>query len=226
MKTGFQVETSAGLRVLDVDFHTLIVAGWAGRDRAAVEHHIEELEALGVPRPSRVPLYYRVASNQLTQADQVQVVGPHTSGEAEAFVFTHGGELYVSVASDHTDRKLEAHSVALSKQVCVKPVARAAWLYSEVAAYWDELVLRSYIVENGQTVLYQEGPVASLRTPLELIAACESGTLPEGTGMTCGTMAAIGGIRPAAVFTMELHDPRRDRSLRHRYQVDVLPEVS
>jgi hypothetical protein len=44
--------------------------------------------------------------------------------------------------------------------------------------------------------------------------------------MTCGTMAAIGGIRTAAFFTMELHDPRRGRSLRHSYQIDVLPEVS
>ncbi|QBK05882.1 DUF2848 domain-containing protein [Hylemonella gracilis] len=226
MKTGFQVETNTGPRALDIDFHTLIVAGWAGRDRAAVEHHIEELQALGVPRPSRVPLYYRVASNQLTQADRVQVVGPHTSGEAEAFVFTQGGALYVSVASDHTDRKLEAHSVALSKQVCVKPVARSAWLHSEVADHWDELILRSYIVENGQSVLYQEGQVASLRTPLELIVDHERGVLPEGAGMTCGTMAAIGGIRPATSFTMELYDPRRQRSLRHSYQIDVLPEVS
>lgn len=226
MKTGFQVETTRGAQSVEVDFHTLIVAGWAGRDRAAVEHHIEELEALGVPRPSRVPLYYRVASNQLTQAERVQVVGPHTSGEAEAFVFAQGGELYVSVASDHTDRKLEAHSVALSKQVCAKPVARAAWLHAEVADYWDELILRSYIVENGQTVLYQEGPVASLRTPLELISDYEGGRLVEGAGMTCGTMAAIGGIRPATSFTIELHDPRRNRSLRHSYTIDVLPEVS
>ena len=39
-----------------------MVAGWTGRDSAAIEHHIEELAALGVPRPSSVPLYYRMAS--------------------------------------------------------------------------------------------------------------------------------------------------------------------
>jgi hypothetical protein len=33
-------------------FDTLIVAGWAGRDHAAIEHHIEELAALGISRPS------------------------------------------------------------------------------------------------------------------------------------------------------------------------------
>ncbi|MCH1993636.1 DUF2848 domain-containing protein, partial [Achromobacter xylosoxidans] len=103
-----------------------------------------------------------------------------------------------------------------------------AWRLADVADYWDELVIRSYIVENGAEVLYQEGPLASLRTPRDLIAGYTGGaaTLPEGAGMTCGTVGAIGGIRPSAEFTMELFDPRRQRSLRHRYHVEILPVVA
>jgi hypothetical protein len=44
--------------------------------------------------------------------------------------------------------------------------------------------------------------------------------------MTCGTVPAIGGIRPSQNFEMELHDPVLQRSLRHRYEVQVLPEVA
>lgn len=228
MKISFQVEQGNATRQLDVDIRSLVVAGWAGRDLAAIEHHIEELLALGVPRPSAVPLYYRIAHNQLTQDARVQVVGNTSSGEVETFVFTAGGELYVSIASDHTDRKLETHSVALSKQVCAKPVATSAWRFAEVADYWDELVLRSWVEEDGKRVLYQEGTLATLRTPHDLIAGYAQGAklLPEGTGMTCGTVGAIGGIRPAAAFEMELFDPRRERSLRHRYDIEVLPEVA
>ncbi|MGE8656598.1 MAG: DUF2848 domain-containing protein [Achromobacter sp.] len=227
MKAVFQIEADSP-RQVEVDFNTLIVAGWAGRDMAAIEHHIEELAAIGVPRPTSVPLYYRIADNQLTQAERVQAVGADSSGEVETFVFTAGGEMYVSIASDHTDRKLETVSVAMSKQVCVKPVATSAWRLADVADYWDELVIRSYIVENGAQVLYQEGPLASLRTPQDLIAGYTGGApmLPEGAGMTCGTVGAIGGIRPAAEFTMELYDPRRQRSLRHRYHVEILPVVA
>ncbi|MHA7120412.1 DUF2848 domain-containing protein [Achromobacter xylosoxidans] len=227
MKAVFQIEADSP-RQVEVDFNTLIVAGWAGRDMAAIEHHIEELAAIGVPRPTSVPLYYRIADNQLTQAEQVQAVGADSSGEVETFVFAAGGEMYVSIASDHTDRKLETVSVAMSKQVCVKPVATTAWRLADVADYWDELVIRSYIVENGAEVLYQEGPLSSLRTPQDLIAGYTGGaaTLPEGAGMTCGTVGAIGGIRPSAGFAMELFDPRRQRSLRHRYHVDILPVVA
>ena len=227
MKAVFQIEDSQP-RQVEVEFDTLIVAGWAGRDIAAIEHHIEELAAIGVPRPSSVPLYYRIADNQLTQKETVQALGEDSSGEVETFVFSVDGEMYVSIASDHTDRKLETYSVAMSKQVCIKPVATSAWRLADVAEYWDELVIRSYIVENGVEVLYQEGPLASLRTPQDLVAGYTGGSvvLPAGAGMTCGTVGAIGGIRPSADFTMELHDPRRQRSLRHRYHVETLPVVA
>jgi hypothetical protein len=228
MKLSFRTESSSGLQTLDVPVTTLVVAGWAGRDQHAIEHHIEELFAIGVPRPSSVPLYYRVAENQLTQASRIQVVGDQTSGEVETFVFQVDGELYVSLASDHTDRKLETHSVALSKQVCAKPVAAEAWRFGDVVDYWDELIIRSFIDENGQKVLYQEGTLASLRTPHDLIAGFTGGAaeLPEGTGMICGTVGAKGGIRPARSFAMELFDPRRGRTLRPSYDIEVLPEVA
>jgi len=227
MNLSFQVAGDGASRRIAVDISTFIVAGWAGRDLEAIEHHIEELAELGVPRPSAVPLYYRIAANQLSQDDVIQVVGDASSGEAEVFIFSHEGQTLVSLASDHTDRKLESHSVALSKQLCAKPVAREAWLYDDVSGHWDELVLRAWIEENGKTVLYQEGPLASLRHPLDLVKDhFGQAVIPEHAGMTCGTVAAIGGIRPAPVFSMELFDPRRQRGIKHRYTLEVLPEVA
>jgi len=227
MKLSFELARAEQTSNIEVDITTCIVAGWAGRDLAAIEHHIEELAELGVPRPSAVPLYYRIASNQLTQQEDVEVVGDGSSGEAEVFIFSHQGKSLISLASDHTDRKLEAHSVALSKQLCAKPVARTAWAYDDVASYWDELILRAWIEEDGKTVLYQEGPLALLRPPMELVEGhFGQPIIPEHAGMTCGTVAAIGGIRTAPVFAMELFDPRRERSIRHRYTLNILPEVA
>ncbi|HWI82623.1 DUF2848 domain-containing protein [Ramlibacter sp.] len=227
MKLVFNVEAAGAPRQVQADIHTFVIAGWAGRDRAAIDHHIEELAAIGVPRPSAVPLYYRVAENQLTQAPRIQVVGPHSSGEVETFVFMADGDLYVSLTSDHTDRKLESHSVALSKQLCAKPVGSTAWRFADVADHWDELVIRSRIVEDGREVVYQEGALSALRLPVELITGYTDGRpLPAGCAMSCGTVGAIGGIRPSTSFAMELYDPRSGRSLRHQYAVDVLPEVA
>lgn len=230
MKANFQIESNGQSRPVSVEINTLVVAGWAGRDIAAIEHHIEELAELGVPRPSSVPLYYRISQNQLTQDETVQVVGPHSSGEIEALVFAAEGRLFIGISSDHTDRKLEAHSVALSKQVCPKPAGVQAWDYADVEGHWDELMVRAWIEEDGKRVLYQEGPLSSLRTPRDLIngylASVGKTEFAEGTAMTCGTVAAIGGIRPSSSFEMELHDPRLNRFLRHRYALEILPEVA
>lgn len=227
MKLEFSLAQDASA-TLFADIQTLIIAGWAGRDLDAIEHHIEELAALGVPRPSAVPLYYRVANNQLTQSTDIQALGTESSGEVEVFVFTVNGTMYVSLASDHTDRKLEAYGVAESKQACVKPVATSAWRFDDVAAYWDELVIRSWIEEDGKKVLYQEGTLDSLRLPQDLIKGYTGSqpTLPEGYGMICGTVGAIGGIRPSTTFTMQLHDPRKNHSLQHTYRVETLPVVA
>jgi len=227
MKLQFQIDTDQNTTAIEADIGTFVIAGWAGRDQAAIEHHIQELAELGVPRPSAVPLFYRVAANQLVQDETVQVVGPESSGEAEALVFSSAGSMYVSLASDHTDRKLEAHSVALSKQLCIKPVARHAWLFDSVAGHWDDLLLRSWITENGETVLYQEGPMSQLRAPRDLIRIHFGvGDIPPGCAMTCGTVATLGPIRPSASFSMELHDPVLGRSIRHRYTQDILPEIA
>ena len=223
----FELQTESSHRSIEVDIQEFVIAGWAGRDRHAIEHHIEELAAIGVPRPSRVPLFYRVDSHQLTQEAHIQVVGNGSSGEVETFVFMHDGELCVSITSDHTDRKLETVSVALSKQACAKPVGRVAWRYADLADDWDELEIHSSIVEHGKSVDYQKGKVASLQHPLDLIAAYTEGKgLPAHCAMSCGTVATIGQIRPASSFEMSLHDHRRQRVIRHRYDVDFLPEVA
>jgi hypothetical protein len=227
VRLGFILETRAGVSALAVEVADLVVAGFAGRDGAAIEHHIEELAAIGVPRPSAVPQFYRVAANQLVQADRVQVVGSSSSGEVEPAVIAVGGELVVTVASDHTDRALERTSVALSKQLCVKPIAATAWPLEEVAGHWDELEVRAAIVEDGRAVVYQHAPLAALRTPADLIARYTGGgALADGTVMLGGTVAVRGSIRPAAAFAMELIDPRLGRTIRHRYAIDVLAEVA
>ena len=215
--------------VTERDFEpaALVIAGWTGRDPAAVQHHIDELAALGVPAPSAVPLFYRVAGQQLTQRATIEVVGQGSSGEVEPVLVAMADGLWLGVGSDHTDRTAEAYSVALSKQLCPKPLGTVLWRFEAVAGHWDELVLRSYATRRGDRQLYQEGPVSGLRPPRELVERFAGGSgLASGTVMFCGTVPARNGIHPAELFEIELHDPVLGRTLRHRYEVRALPIVS
>jgi hypothetical protein len=206
------------------DIDHLIIAGWTGRDQRAVEHHIKELEALGVKRPRTTPIFYRAAASLLTTAETIEVLGGASSGEIEPVVVALGGELWVGVGSDHTDREAEAVGVSLSKQMCAKPISSTLWRFADVAERWDDLILRSHAVIGSQRRLYQEGTAKAMRPISELIRLHNGGsTLPDGTAMFCGTFAAIGGVTPADRFEMELHDPHSGRSITAAYSIRSLP---
>ncbi|MDI3469996.1 MAG: hypothetical protein OJF62_002059 [Pseudolabrys sp.] len=217
----------AGGTPTTVEFDTLIVAGWTGRDTAALEHHIEELAALGVPRPSSVPVFYRTSVEGLTQTRRLEVLGADTSGEVEPVIFALDDGLWLGLGSDHTDRKAEVMGIALSKQLCGKVVGTELWPLAEVAPHWDRLIIRSHATIGGTRVLYQEGALSAMRTPADLLSLYDGGkTLRAGTAMFCGTVGAIGGIRPATRFEMEIEDPVRRRSMRHAYDVFALPVIT
>jgi len=205
----------------------LVVAGWTGRDRAAVEHHIEELKALGVAPPSATPVFYRTGVELAVHTDHLQVLGPDTSGEVEYVLLSFDDGLWFTVGSDQTDRKAEAQGVALSKQLAAKVFASTAWRVADFAEIWDALMIRSWATINGEKVLYQEAAFGSILSPQELIRQYTGGdTLPVGTVMMSGTPAAIGGIRPAERFDMEIADKLGTRRLSHGYSIEALPIVS
>ena len=215
-----ELSLTLGGREAAVVIETVIVAGWTGRDRAAVEAHIAELEALGVRRPSSAPVFYRVSASRLTTGSAIEST-PASSGEVEALLLRENGRLWVGVGSDHTDRDVEIYDVAVSKQMCDKPIAPELWPYEDVADNWDRLTLRSWIDDD---VLYQHGTLDGLMHPNDLFSLLEP-AIDDGTLMFCGTFPAIGGVRPATRFRYELEDPLLARTIGAGYQMRPLPLI-
>ncbi|UOM33906.1 DUF2848 domain-containing protein [Acuticoccus sp. I52.16.1] len=213
-----RIESRDGVREIVVTVDALVIAGWTGRDPEAMEHHIQELEALGVKRPAATPMYYPVSVSRLTRAEMIEAIGNASSGEAEYVLFETPQGRFVGVGSDHTDREAETVGVTLSKQLCDKPVSLTVWPYEEVADHWDELEIESVVEIDGETVTYQSGKVSAMLAPETLIEK-KPGGLPVGTVMFCGTLPAIGGVRPSQRFKAKLHDPILGRTLRHGYDV-------
>ena len=213
-------------RPIDVRVDELVVAGWTGRDQAAIAAHIKEMKEWGVAGPTQTPMYYRVAASLLTTATEIEVIGRDSSGEAEFMLFHVDGEILVGTGSDHTDRKAEAVGITLAKQMCAKVTAGDVWSLSEVEGHWDELVIRSWATIGGERVLYQEGQVTVMRHPRELVELYTQRTgssFGPGFAMYGGTFAAIGGIRWAEEFEFEIEDPVLRRRIAHGYKVKSLP---
>jgi hypothetical protein len=220
----FRRVSATGTHQVAFEPRDLVIAALTGRDQAAVQYHVEELRRIGVKPPPTIPAFFRNGANLLTTARAIEVLGPDSSGEVEFVVVSMADGLWVGVGSDHTDRRVEAYAIDISKQLCPKVIAPLLWRFDEVAPHWDQLMLRAWIEEGGRLTLYQEGTAATLRAPESLVATWTGGAaLPEGTVMFGGTIAAIGGIRPSARFEFELEDPVLRRVIRHGYAVRSLP---
>jgi len=220
----FTLEAKGGQLPLTLKLRQAVIAGWTGRDPVARDKHIAELEQLGIARPASTPIYYRVAARRLTTADAIEVSGSDSSGEVEFVLIGSGGRIFVGVGSDHTDRKVEAYGVTVSKQMCDKPLAPVLWNFADIADHWDRIVLRSFATINEERVLYQEGRLDGMLGVDDLIArGFDGGKLPDGCAVFGGTFAAKGGIRSATRFEFEIDDPVLKRSIRHGYDVIELP---
>jgi uncharacterized protein DUF2848 len=219
----FTVHQASGALEERLTIGRLVIAGWTGRDPVARDKHIAELEELGIPRPASTPIYYEVAASRLTVASAIEASGGESSGEVEFVLLRANGQIYVGVGSDHTDRKVETYNITVSKQMCDKPIAPELWLYSDVAAHWDQIILRAYATIDGKRELYQEGTLAGMLAPDDLIARrFGAAGLPEGVAVFGGTFAAKGGIRSAERFDYEISDPVLNRAIRYGYTVRTL----
>jgi hypothetical protein len=222
----FTVDAQDTTTPLTLPIDQLVIAGWTGRDTVARDKHITELEAMGIARPATTPIYYRASARRLTQDNSIECTGGDSSGEVEFVLIGWQGRIFVGCGSDHTDRKVEAYNVTVSKQMCDKPIASTLWELEDVIGHWDKIILRSYATIKGERVLYQEGTLDAMLPVTELIArGFPGGQLPDGCAMFGGTFAAKGGIRPADRFDFELEDPVLKRKISHGYDVITMPEL-
>ena len=207
---------------------TLLNAGYAGRDQEEVASHIAELAELGVPAPTATPAMYPVSPYLAQQTSHVDVQHGRTSGEAEwALVITGPGrdDVLLTAACDHTDRELEVHSVAWSKNASPDVLGSTAWRLADVRDRLDDITLRAWVGESDATTLIQDGSLADLLTPDHWLDVLEERELfSPGTVLLSGTVSMIAGVDQfAGAWKVEMHDPATDTRSTCAYRVAEMP---
>ena len=220
------VDSRGGSRSLTFTAKQLVCCGWVGKDRAALQAHIDELAHLGVAPPTRVPIYMNLSTYLIASDEDVQVVSPTTSGEIEYVLLRDGRDIWVTVGSDQTDRDVETKSIVASKQMCGKYLAARCWPYSEVSDHWDELMLQCFITKDGQTSLYQESVLAAILNPDQLLQNLPQSTpnVTDGLVLFSGTIATKTGLIFGDAYDLVLRDPVLDRTIHASYRVGILTQ--
>jgi Protein of unknown function (DUF2848) len=215
-----------GTQDLSFSVSALWNGGWASRDVAAVQRHVDELAQMGVSAPTRVPIYFPLSTNLASTTDHVQVLGPQTSGEVEyALLVGPDNSVYVTVGSDHSDRSFERFGIQLSKQLYPDVLAGEVWSYAEVQPHWDALVLRAWAIDRERRSLYQEAPLAELLSAADWLQRLEQAAprvVRPGLVFLSGTPPTLGGLVFGDAFEIALHDPVLGRTIHHRYTIEIL----
>lgn len=206
---------------------SVLNAGYAGRDQAEVKAHIDELAELGVPGPSTTPALYPVSPYLAQQVETVWAPHPKTSGEAEwGIIIDDEGEVLLTVACDHTDRDLEVHGVAWSKNASPDVLGTKAWRLDDVRDHLDQITLKAWVRTDSGEQLIQDGTLAALLTPdqwLETLA--ERDLRQPGTVLISGTISMIPGVDQFADgWRVELADPTNGETIEASYAVRRLPD--
>ncbi len=215
-----------GSRDLVFTVNHLVCAGYAGRNRQAIQAHIDETTPLGIPAPTRIPIFLNLSPYLMTTDDEITVVGDRSSGEIEFVLLKQGEEVWVTVGSDHTDREQEGKSIPGSKQMCAKCLAPTCWSFSDVQDHWDQLILRCRIKKGGVQSLYQEGRLDMILSPGDLLNKLpkEIVTPKGGVALFSGTVPTKEGLIYADAYDLELEDPVLKRKIHHQYAVKILPQ--
>ncbi|BAH49667.1 DUF2848 domain-containing protein [Rhodococcus opacus] len=213
--------------VENVEVTTLLNAGYAGRNQEEVASHIAELAELGVPAPTTIPALYPISPYLAQQATTVSVQHGRTSGEAEWALVIIDDDVLLTVACDHTDRDLEVHSVAWSKNAAPDVLGSRAWRLSEIADRLDDITLSAWVGEGeGEpSTLIQSGTLADLLAPkywLDVLR--ERGLHTPGTVLVSGTISMRHGVNQFAdAWKVEMRDPSTGDALTCSYRTVRMP---
>ena len=217
------VKSKEGEKELEFEVRKLVNAGRSGRDAEAVKKHMEELRKSGINVGHEFPIFWPKTSDRVTINSEFEVL-PNTlsSGEVEYAILVDKDNIFIGVGNDHTDRGIQKTDLVAAEEIYYNVLAPKVWPYGEIKRYWDELIMRSWVEEEGKRTLYQEGKLIDILKPEKILEEVKLrvGDDLDGLVIFSGTHPTLSGkLSYSSYFEVELKDDRTGRVIHHVYRV-------
>ncbi len=209
-------------RDVEIAVSELVLFQWAARDMEMLRRQIDEYSKIGI-KPRSMPEVYLLQPYLVTTSNYIRRISDFHAGSVHyVILIKNEDEVYITVGSDHSDKEAERCNILAGKHMYPKVVARRAWPLEEVSKHFDELVMRSWILEGSAKTLYQEGKLKLLLRPEKIIDQVEEIVSElRNVVVFAGTLPTVGGeIKVSEYFEVELFDPVLNRKIGHYYWID------
>jgi hypothetical protein len=241
------IEKDGSITQRTIKVEKLCFSRHASRDIKATQDTLNKKRAEGYSVHDN-PSICSISRYLLSQEDEIEVQGPHTSGEVEFVLIIDKKEILVSVGSDHNDRSLESlwskalgkvYDSVKSKQMAPAIIAKEAWRYNDLKEHWDELRLKSFITIQDKRIPYQDFALNKLLNPTYYFSRAgikkENGLFLFGgsqpplqsvpSNIYC-FQPLINGLFFPQDFNFEIIDQKNNRKISHSYIVKHIEEQS
>ena len=128
----FKIITREETKVIEAHIENIYICGYTSSDQKSLQDHINELQRIGVAPPEKTPMLFKKANLSAVINNDIRVISDDTSGEVEFFLFLQNENIFLGVASDHTDRGIEKIDVEKSKQICPVILSDLVWDYKKI----------------------------------------------------------------------------------------------
>ena len=225
---GKKVEFVLDGQKITINIEKQLLAGRTSRDVEEVKKHLEELRKTGVKLSDEAPIFHAKIADRITSSQVLEYVpGWKSSGEVEfVLLVDDNDQIYVGVCSDHTDRDLQTYNTNLAKQVFDTAIAPEIWKYEDVIDHWDQLEMRSWVIDGDAKSLYQEGKLEEMLRPEVILEKVKERAVNgdiKNSLITGGTFPTItGDLNYGNQFMFELWDPVRKKKISHQYEVETI----
>ncbi|WP_291766767.1 DUF2848 domain-containing protein [Caldivirga sp. UBA161] len=150
-----------------------------------------------------------------------KITASYGSNIAYALLIKNREDVFITVASDHTDPDAERCSVISGKHTYPKVIARRAWSLENIEDHWDLIELRNMAIINDEKKMAQQFTGRELPQPSIVLEMIED-TVEEPRNMV---IIVERRIMPeeyvvSNYYELSIIDNSNKRSIEHYYWVD------
>ncbi len=157
----------------------------------------------------------------VTTSNYVKMISEtHAAELAYAMLLKDEGEIYITVAGDHSDKEAEKCSLIAGEHMYPKIIARRAWRLRDIESRWRDIEFRSWAEVGGSKKLIEELRGSEFPGPRDALNVVKD-VMNDLRNIVIVVKPMVNQVPVTSTYNeIGIHDPVSGKSINHYYWVE------